>query len=151
MLKKFIRTRTSGFVLCSKNGLPLLQSNVLRLSLHPLLKQLGQPKSGAHAFRRFRAPCLRKQHAPEDLIRFWLGHANKTVTDLYSKLKDDVTFRKKVVEEVGIGFELPEEPAENAEVAPYCTHRRSCISLGSVDRCWKYILRGRIPPSCKQG
>ena len=59
------------------------------------------------------------QHAPEDLIRFWLGHANRSVTDLYSKLKDDVTFRKKVAEELGIGFELP---VEKTEVAPNCTH-----------------------------
>jgi integrase len=119
MLKKFIGDRTSGFVFHSKNGFPLLQSNVLRLSLHPLLKRVGQPISGAHAFRRFRATWLRKQHAPEDLIRFWLGHANQSVTDMYSKLKDDVTFRKKVAEEVGIGFELP---AEKPEVAPCCTH-----------------------------
>jgi hypothetical protein len=48
-----------------------------------------------------------------------MSHANKSVTDLYSKLKEDVTFRKKVTEEVGIGFELP---AEKPEVAPYCTH-----------------------------
>ncbi len=73
MLKRFIGNRISGFVFCSKNGLPLLQSNVLRLSLHQLLKKLGQPKAGAHAFRRFRTTWLRKQHAPEDLIRFWLG------------------------------------------------------------------------------
>jgi hypothetical protein len=118
MLKRYIGNRISGFLFCSKNGLPLLQSNVLRLSLHPLLKKLGQPKSGAHAFRRFRTTWLRKQHAPEDLIRFWLGHANKSVTDVYSKLKEDVAFRKKVAEQVGIGFELP---AEKPEVAPICT------------------------------
>jgi integrase len=120
MLKRFIGNRTSGFLFRSKNGFPLLQSNVLRLSLHPLLERVGQPKSGAHAFRRFRATWLRKQRAPEDLIRFWLGHANKSVTDLYSKLKEDVTFRKKIAEEVGIGFELP---TEKPGVAPYCTHR----------------------------
>jgi hypothetical protein len=118
MLKTFLGNRTSGFLFCSKNGLPLLQSNILRLSLHPLLKKLGQPKSGAHAFRRFRTTWLRKKYAPEDLIRFWLGHANKSVTDLYSKLKEDVTFRKKVAEQVGIGFELP---AEKPEPAPNCT------------------------------
>ena len=73
---------------------------------------------GAHAFRRFRTTWLRKQHAPEDLFRFWLGHANKSVTDGYSKLKEDVTFRKKVAEQVGIGFELP---IEKLEVAPNCT------------------------------
>ena len=119
MLKKFIGDRTSGFLFHSKSGFPLLQSNVLRLSLHPLLKRLRQPKSGAHAFRRFRATWLRKQHAPEDLIRFWLGHANKSVTDVYSKLKEDVTFRKEVAEEVGIGFELS---PEKSAVALYCTH-----------------------------
>ena len=59
-----------------------------------------------------------KTARPEDLIRFWLGHANKSVTDVYSKLKDDVTFRKKVAEQVGIGFGLP---GEKREVAPNCT------------------------------
>lgn len=61
---------------------------------------------------------MRKQCAPEDLIRFWLGHANKTVTDSYSKLKVDVTFRQKVTEQVGIGFRLP---VANPEDAPNCT------------------------------
>ena len=117
-LKRFIGNGDSGFLFCSKNGRPLLQSNVLRLSLHPTLKEIKQPKSGAHAFRRFRTTWLRKQHAPEDLIRFWLGHANKSVTDHYSKLNEDVTFRKKVAEQVGIGFELP---VEKPEVAPNCT------------------------------
>jgi Phage integrase family len=117
-LKRFIGDRNSGFLFCSKSGKPLLQSNVLRLSLYPILKKLKQPKAGAHAFRRFRTTWLRKQLAPEDLIRFWLGHANKSVTDGYSKLKDDVAFRKKVAEQVGIGFELP---VEKPEVAPKCT------------------------------
>jgi integrase len=90
----------------------------LRLSLHPILEELKQPKSGAHAFRRFHTTWLRKQHAPEDLIRFWLGHPDKTVTDRYSKLKEGVAFRKKAAEQVGIGFELPNE---KLEVAPNCT------------------------------
>jgi len=119
MLKKVIGNRTSGFLFRSKKGFPLLQSNILRHSLHPLLESVGQPKSGAHEFRRFRATWLRKQRAPEDLIRFWFGHANKSVTELYCKLKEDVTFRKKVAEEIGIGFELP---AAKPRVAPYRTH-----------------------------
>jgi integrase len=116
-LKRFVGNRDSGFLFCSKNGKPLLQSNILRLSLHPTLEELKQPKSGNHAFRRFRTTWLRKQHAPEDLIRFWLGHANKSVTDTYSKLKEDVAFRKQVVEQVGIGFEIPEQIG----FAPNCT------------------------------
>ncbi len=127
MLKKFVGGRNSGLsVSCSKNGNPLLQSNILRLSLHPILKELKQPKSGAHAFRRFRTTWLRKQHGPEDLIRFWLGHADKTVTDGYSKLKEDVTFRKKVTDRVGIGFDLP---TEKLEVAPTIAPKASCYQL----------------------
>ncbi|MGH9681075.1 MAG: tyrosine-type recombinase/integrase, partial [Candidatus Acidiferrales bacterium] len=122
MLKTFVGERTSGLLFCSKNGNPLLQSNILRLSLHPLLEGLKQPKSGAHSFRRFRTTWLRKQGAPEDLIRFWLGHANKSVTDDYCKLKEDVAFRKKVAEEVAIGFELSAQASPTQpEVAPNCT------------------------------
>ena len=36
-----------------------------------------------------------------------LLHANKSVTDGDSKLKEDVPFRKKVMEQVGTGFRLP--------------------------------------------
>jgi hypothetical protein len=40
-------------------------------------------------------------------ISFWHGHAGKTVTDSYSKLKHDVEFRKQVALKVGLGFKLP--------------------------------------------
>jgi hypothetical protein len=33
---------------------------------------------------------------------------------MYSKLKEDVPFRKKVAEQVGIGFKLPTEKPEDA-------------------------------------
>ena len=57
MLMKFIGNRISGFLFSSKNGLPLLPSNILRLSLHQLLENLGQTKSGARA--SWRRPHLR--------------------------------------------------------------------------------------------
>jgi hypothetical protein len=39
---------------------------------------------------------------------FWLGHANKNVTDKYSEqLKKDVEWRKEVAENTGLGFKLP--------------------------------------------
>jgi hypothetical protein len=48
-------------------------------------------------------------------------HANKSVTDDYSKVKEGVAFRKKVAEQVGIGFALQvEAPAPQTEVAPNC-------------------------------
>jgi hypothetical protein len=44
--------------------------------------------------------------APEDLISFWLGHSATSITDRYSKLKDDVSFRQEVSTKVGLGFAL---------------------------------------------
>jgi hypothetical protein len=46
---------------------------------------------------------------PEDLIKFWIGHAPQTVTDVYSKVKNDVKFRREVAEKVGLGFEIRSE------------------------------------------
>jgi hypothetical protein len=57
--------------------------------------------------RRFLTTWLRKQRAPEDLIKFWLGHAKESVTDGYSKLADDVEFRAQVAETAATGFEVP--------------------------------------------
>ncbi|MGH7745314.1 MAG: hypothetical protein ACREQ5_11040, partial [Candidatus Dormibacteria bacterium] len=51
------------------------------------------------------------QLVPDELIRFWHGHAGKTVTVGYSKLKYDVEFRKQVAKNVGVAFELPSEKA----------------------------------------
>src|SRR5437870_9179807 len=67
------------------------------------------PKLGFHAFRRFRVTHLRKSMVPEDLIKFWIGHAPQTVTDVYSKVKNDVKFRREVAEKVGLGFEIRTE------------------------------------------
>ena len=51
---------------------------------------------------------LESSRAPEDLIRFWLGHAKSSVTDGYSKLDEDVEFRLDVANNVGTGFVVPE-------------------------------------------
>ena len=107
MLRTFIGNRTSGLLFCTRNGKPLSLSNILRRSLHPILEKLGQPKAGSHAFRRFRITWLRKNGAPRDLENFWTGHAPETVGDTYSRLRDDVEFRKRVTETVGLGFEIP--------------------------------------------
>ena len=83
---------------------------------------MEREKCGFHSFRRFRVTHLRKNRVPEDLLRFWIGHADKSVTDHYSKVKEDVEFRKVCAENVGFGFELPAlNPGEECEVAPSCT------------------------------
>jgi len=79
---------------------------------------MKHPKAGFHAFRRFRASWLRKNRAPEDLIRFWLGHANQTVTDGYSKLSGDTEFRKECAEKNGVGFKLPNRKLDVVPIVP---------------------------------
>ncbi len=106
MLRQFVGSRTSGLLFCTRNGRQLTLTNILRRSLHPTLQKLGLPKAGSHAFRRFRTTWLRKNGVPRDLENFWTGHAPETVGDIYSKLKDDLIFRKKVAESIGIGFNL---------------------------------------------
>jgi integrase len=107
LVKRFMVYRKSGLVFANSAGKPLSQTNVVRRSLHPILKELGAEKTGFHAMRRFRATWLRKQRTPEDLIRFWLGHAKSTMTDSYSKLSDDIEYRLEVAEKIGTGFTVP--------------------------------------------
>jgi integrase len=84
----------------TSTGKPMQQRNVLGW-LHET------NKVGFHAFRRFRTEVLRRARVPEDLIRFWLGHATLTVTDLYADgLKKDSAWRQEWAARVGLGFSL---------------------------------------------
>ena len=96
-----------GYLFATKQGKPLQQRNVLRIlhSVKPV---------GFHAFRRFRLTWLRKCGAPRDLERFWMGHASGDVGDLYSKIRDDVSFRQEWAERIGLGFELVHNGPQNA-------------------------------------
>jgi integrase len=107
LLKTYITDRKDGFVFATRNGHAILQSNLLKRKLHPLLRELKIKRAGFHSFRRFRTTWLRKNSAHEDFIKGALGHANKSVTDEYSKLYRDEKFRKEIVEKVGVGFEVP--------------------------------------------
>jgi integrase len=91
MVRDHIGDRSAGFIFSTRRRGPVLQRNVLRV-LHGILVDMGKPKLGFHAFRRFRVTHLRKNMVPEDLIKFWIGHAPKTLTDEYSKLKHDVSY-----------------------------------------------------------
>jgi len=104
MLEAFIGDRRQGYLFRCRNGNPLGQRNLLRDSLHPILDGMKAATAGFHGFRRYRVTYLRKQKAPEDLLRFRIGHGDKTVTDRYAKLAEDVSFRKAVAEQVGTGL-----------------------------------------------
>jgi len=130
MLKVFVGERKSGLLFQTKNGKPISQTNTVRRSLHPILKKMGRAKAGFHSFRRYRVTHLRKNRVPEDLLRFWIGHAGKSVTDGYSMVKGDVAFRQLCAANVGLGFELPAtNSSDKPAVAPSCTQSELLSSV----------------------
>jgi integrase len=124
MLRDFIGDRKEGFLFRTRTGTPFLQSNFLRSSLYPILKELGIEKQGFHGFRRFRVTHLETSCVPPALVKYWTGHAASsdgeavrlTVTDKYIKMGKDTKFRADVAERIGLGFELPK--TETVEVVP---------------------------------
>jgi integrase len=107
LLKQFIGDRTAGFIFKTSTGKPLTQTNLLKRELHPILATLEIPKRGFHSFRRFRNTHLRNSVCPDGLLKFWMGHASKDMSDRYDRVRDDVVFRKEVAARMGTGFEIP--------------------------------------------
>jgi len=119
LLNNFIGSRQSGFLFANQAGKPLSQTNVVRRSLHPILEDLGVPKTGFHAMRRFRTTWLRRERVPEDLIKSWMGHSKKkSITDQYSKLSEDLAYRLQEAERVGTGFAIPEAIRPKVRMVP---------------------------------
>lgn len=66
------------------------------------------PDTGFHAFRRFRITQMDISGAPENLSRFWAGHASKDVHTRYIKWNSRLEERREWAEKIGLGFELPQ-------------------------------------------
>src|ERR1700753_4068516 len=113
LIREFVGDRKAGLLFPSERGTPQHQSNIRNRILYPILESIGSNKGGAHIFRRFRVTWLRKQRAPEDLIRMWLGHGDTTVTDLYVNVEEDKAWRKEQAEKIGVGFTLPTSVVPN--------------------------------------
>jgi integrase len=120
-----------GLLFPSQEGTPRLAGNVDRRQLEPTLRKVMAaiqkvepeeviiPKGVRfHAFRRFRITWLRNQRAQDDILNFWTAHKPKTMTELYSKLKEDLQARSDEGERVGYGFDLPTEEPEVAPSVP---------------------------------
>jgi integrase len=103
LLRTYSGQRTSGLLFSTSRENPISQTNVLKRSLYPILEKLELGKAGFHAFRRCRITHLREKSVPEDILRFWIGHANTSTTDGYSKLKTNLAFRKKWAVKAGLG------------------------------------------------
>jgi integrase len=72
------------------------------------LAKHGERAKGFHAFRRFRITHLREFGVREEIIRFWVGHSAKGITDKYSKLAENAELRKQWASKCRLGFDLPE-------------------------------------------
>jgi len=70
---------------------------------------------GWHAFRRFRKTWLRGKRCQEDINSFWMGNKPKTMSELYSRMGEELEQRLQESEIVGVGFDVP------AYVAPKCS------------------------------
>jgi integrase len=91
------------FLFQNRNGGALWQASLNTYCL----KGLGI--SGFHGFRRYRITRLRELGVPEDIIRYWVGHAVKGITDRYSKLAENRELRAGWSKRAGLGFDLPKE------------------------------------------
>lgn len=108
LLVEFIGNRKSGLLFRTRNGKQLSQSNILRRHLHPALEEIGFEKAGNHAFRRYRDTFLKNHtNCPEGVLHFWLGWGTEGMSGHYDQIKNDVAFRKDVVNRCGVGFDVP--------------------------------------------
>jgi integrase len=95
-----------GLLFTTRSGRPKSQRNILR-TLHRLVGDVG-----THSFRRFRHEVLRCAGVPEDIISFWVGHAERGLNALYAQgtrtsTPDYLARRAEWCAKTGLGFELP--------------------------------------------
>lgn len=84
-IEKHLAGRKTGYVFQTRNDTPLCLSNVLEDSLHPILDELGIPRTGMHAFRRGRISEWVYGGVKRQVIRDWAGHGSDKLIDLYTK------------------------------------------------------------------
>ena len=122
MLKRFLKgpqTQTS-FVFHSKRGTALRETSVLHAFLHPVLRTLGFPQAGMHAFRH---GCNRRWELSgmnPAVLRQQMGHSSAVMTARYT---GEIPLDK--VQEAFSKMEL-----ENMEVIgkrPRCTGSRLVV------------------------
>jgi integrase len=120
---EFLRTfidGKNGLLFQTRNGTPYLHNNLGSRWLTERLKTMGldEPGMGWHAFRRFRKTWLRGKRCQEDINNFWMGHKPQTMSELYSRMDEELEQRLHEAEIVGVGFDVPAYVAPNAPKVP---------------------------------
>jgi len=109
-----------GLLFKTRNGTPYLHNSLEQRWLTPRLEAMGIDEKGMgfHAFRRFRKTWLRGKRCQEDINNFWMGHKPQTMSELYSRMDEELEQRLQEAEIVGVGFNVPAYAAPNAPNAP---------------------------------
>jgi integrase/recombinase XerD len=115
MLRQQLGTRTAGRVFHTRTGTPFSKDNVRR-KLQSILRTLGLPKGGLHAFRPGRVSILQENGVPGDLVKEWVGHSSLRTTSRYTHFRDN--YRQEVAGKVGLfGSNLGPSGPNAGEVA----------------------------------
>ena len=98
MVKEFLGDRQTGRIFQSRNGTPLVHSNVNRYVLKSICEKVGIPMATPHSFRHGRISILQQNRVPGDLIREWVGHTSLKTTSEYTHFDD--AYRQQIVSEL---------------------------------------------------
>jgi integrase len=118
-LRAFLEGK-DGLLFQTRNSTPHLHNNLEDRWLTKRLKAMGvdEPGMGWHGFRRFRKTWLRSKRCQEDISMLWMGHKPKTMSELYSRLDEELELRLAEAEAVGVGFTVP-----SIRIAPSCSKK----------------------------
>jgi integrase len=98
VVKAYLGDHQTGRVFQSRNGTPLVHSNVNRYVLKSICEKLGIPMATTHAFRHGRISVLQQNRVPGDLIKEWVGHTSLKTTSGYTHFDD--AYRQRIVSEL---------------------------------------------------
>jgi integrase len=135
MVDEYIGDREEGFLFETENGKMLSPESLFRDGFKTILKKMGRTGVRFHAFRRFRESVLLTSDARQILIDYWMGHENPDMSTRYGKqLAEDVKYRKKWAETIGLGFELPQltESDSGVNCATCATNSAEQVCSGSA-------------------
>ena len=111
-IAEYLRRYTSGksgLLFHTANGTPHLYANLEDRWLTPRLVKMNLDEKGMgwHSFKRLRKTWTRGVRCLEDINNFWMAHKPKTMSEIYSHLREELQLRLDESERVGYGFDLP--------------------------------------------
>jgi hypothetical protein len=93
------------------------QRDILKYSLHPILKKLELEQGGLNIFRRFRITKVETAEVPAALEHTWSGHAKSHVSEVYKKLLKQREWRLRWAVKRGLALRCPTNRQAAAEAS----------------------------------